>query len=383
MSISYNPSSVTDGLVLCLDPKNPRSYSPNVHPYPLDIYAWKTIANLATLSRDYTIAKSPAGGIPMKMAVTGADPFQDTANTVVCPAASGQTWTVSVWVRSSVATTGELFIIGLNAGGSYIEAPSTAITITPSWTRVSYTYTLANALTVSVGCRLDGPNTGGAGIDIWWDGLQLERASAPTTFNPTTNTNGTVLSDLSKQSTMVNNATTYNSAGYLTYDGTTSYTDFAVPSIASSDVVTVEMLAKINTNSGMPFGFTTYDVYNSGAFGFNTNSSDIYGISEAQKTSLGLVGNWKHYVFVMYSTSSYTNNKMYINGVSQTLAQQTGTEAAANRAWPSGNGRISGFRSSALYKMGMDLGMFRIYKKALTQNEINQNFNSLRGRVGI
>jgi outer membrane receptor protein involved in Fe transport len=72
-------------------------------------------ANAATLSRDTAVTDSPAGGVAMKMAVTGNDPYTATYNSTtfnIATAASGQTWTLSVYVKASVATTGELFIFG-------------------------------------------------------------------------------------------------------------------------------------------------------------------------------------------------------------------------------------------------------------------------------
>ena len=64
----------------------------------------------------------------------------------------------------------------------------------------------------------------------------------------------------------------------------------------------------------MIFGFNLYDVWTqNGAMGFNTASSDQYGISSTQVTNLGLLNQWKHYVFEMRSDVSYTNNKIYIN----------------------------------------------------------------------
>jgi hypothetical protein len=161
------------------------------------------------------------------------------------------------------------------------------------------------------------------------------------------------------------------------------YVDFSVSGLGS--IATIEIWAKVNALAGMIMGWLYYDIYTIGAtgIGFNTAGSDLYGIPFAQVTSLGCVGNWKHYVFEMRTSVSYTNNKIYVNGQQQTLSQITGLEISANKNFNSGNGRISGWRADSGYKMNMDLGAFRIYNRALTQEEITINFNAGRDRFKI
>jgi hypothetical protein len=131
----------------------------------------------------------------------------------------------------------------------------------------------------------------------------------------------------------------------------------------------------------MPFGFNLYDVLaNSGRLGFNTAASDIYGLTSTQVTNLGLQNQWKHYIFEMRSDVSYSNNKIYINGQNQSLSQVTGTENTGNRNFNSGNGRISSWLNDNNYNIPMDLGQFRIYNRALSAQEILQNYNATKGR---
>jgi len=87
---------------------------------------------------------------------------------------------------------------------------------------------------------------------------------------------------------------------------------FSIPNVG--DTLSIEMWARIKSfSNGMPFGFNLYDVWaNSGRFGFNTAASDIYGLTSTQVTNLGLVNQWKHYVFEMRTDVSYSNNKIYI-----------------------------------------------------------------------
>jgi Iap family predicted aminopeptidase len=134
----------------------------------------------------------------------------------------------------------------------------------------------------------------------------------------------------------------------------------------------------------MFFGWLAYDVWcGSGHLGYNTGNGDIYGISSSNISSLGLVDNWKHYVFEMRSDVSYTNNKIYINTISQTISQQSSSENAGSRNFNSGNGRISGWRNDTSYPIPMNCSSFKVYNRALSSTEVTQNYNALRGRFGL
>jgi hypothetical protein len=216
------------------------------------------------------------------------------------------------------------------------------------------------------------------------NGLVLHLDAANGKSYSGTGTNWTDLSGFSNNVTLVNGVG-YNSAnnGAMVFDGVDDYVDFFVPNLSTT--TTVEMWAKITSFAGgMFFGWGVYDVYTpSGMLGYNTANSDVYGLSAATVTSLGLASNWKHYIFEMRSDVSYTNNKIYINGVSQTLSQQLSTEASANRSFNSGNGRISGWKTDSSYRIPMSCTVFKVHNRALSAQEISQNFNATRGRYGI
>lgn len=185
------------------------------------------------------------------------------------------------------------------------------------------------------------------------------------------------------------------------FDGTNDHMDVFVPNV--SNVCTVELWARItNFNVRMLFTWDYYGVYLSGAMGFNTGNSDLYGISSATVSSLGLLNNWKQYVFIMYAdfiSPTYMNNSIYVNGQYQTFNQGPGgfgmasqninfsTErgTANSKGWGSANigcWKNSSNVSGALFTP-MRLGLFRFYNRALTSDEILQNFNATKSRFNI
>ena len=170
---------------------------------------------------------------------------------------------------------------------------------------------------------------------------------------------------------------------YFIFDGTNDNIPFYIPNVGS--ILSIEMWARIksfNTISsfGMPFGFAPYNVITYIGLGYNTANSDQYGLNTTQVTNLGLLNQWKHYVFEMRSDVSYTNNKIYINGQSQTLSQVNSTELTHNRHFNSGSGRISSWLYGDDFHQAMDISQFRIYNRALSATEILQNYHATKGR---
>jgi fibronectin type 3 domain-containing protein len=146
--------------------------------------------------------------------------------------------------------------------------------------------------------------------------------------------------------------------------GQISYT--APTGTFNSGIATVSMwLYWDGTNSKMPFGFNLYDLYFEGTgFGFNTGSSDLYGISAS-----GLAGRWVHIV-AEFHAGNYTSNKLYIDGVSQTLSQQIGTPGSGVLT---DTFKISGWGVDTGYRLNnSQLDEIGVWNRALTQAEVTR-----------
>jgi hypothetical protein len=221
---------------------------------------------------------------------------------------------------------------------------------------------------------------------ILTNGLVLSLDSGFATGYPST---GTTLYDLSgngNNCTLTNgigfsgDGSDYDGSGTLTFDGADDYVDFYAPNLGTT--ATVEMWCKIGSgyNGKMFMGWGVYDIYCAGGIGFNTGNGDVYGINTTTVNSLGIVDQWAHYIFEFRSDVPYTNNKIYINGVNQTLNQILSSEASSNRNFNNGNGRIAVWRADLNYCMPMSCAAFRVYNRSLTQAEITQNYNAQKGR---
>ena len=126
---------------------------------------------------------------------------------------------------------------------------------------------------------------------------------------------------------------------------------------------------------------STYDIWTQGnTLGYNNGASNVIGINAATVTSLGLLGNWKHYAFVMNSSGLLSTNKIYINSVSQTLTAVVG-----------GDGNIPGLATTLRLSSWLNGGFYgnvsyancKVYNRALTALEVQQNYNAQKSRFGI
>ena len=395
-TVNNGPQIVRSGLVLDLDASYMRSYSPNVFPNPTDIFArfGSFGANAATLSRDETMTRQ-YGSIPMKMAVTGNDPFTNTINYGpnsapsfnIAPATNGQTWTMSVYVKASVPTTGELFLFAADSNSVAITYAFTAITITTSWTRVSLTYTISSANCAFIQARVDGTPSGGSGINIWWDGMQIERASSATNFNPYYFGN-TVWKDIGGNNNNVSliNGPTYstNNKGIIVFDGVDDYGSITnASSLRPINELTIELVIKaVTTTAGWNhlFGINPYTSLSPLIF-LETGGQLIRALhfvdgveyrcntSESISTSV-----FKHVVFTFKPGDAI---RSYFNGVAST------TNALPNGtlSYNTSNAFLIGY--SGANWPNVQYGLIRMYNKALTQAEVSQNYEATKTRFGL
>jgi len=380
MGIAYNPRTVTDGLVLALDAANKKSYSQNEFQYSTDIVTFSgTGSNAATITRD-TIS-SPVGNTPLKMVVTGNDPHANMYNTPsknIAPAVNGQTWIASVYVKASVATTGEIFILGAAADGNVFDAvtgqiAAGGVSIGTDWTRVSYAFTFTKGISF-IQVRLDGPPTGGTGQTVWWDGLQVERVpSGTTTPTPFTSAyyGGSVFKDLvgSNNGTLVNYPTYSGSnGGSLVFDGTNDY-------ITSSFATTS---AQAVTYTGWLYSTETTATYRNFVDSVTANpmiwwntTGQIEFDAGSHTTTTVYRNQW---IYVALSKPSGSSSaSYYVNGV-LVGSGSAYTTPAVTPTW---------FNRAAAQTWKGNASNVQAYNRALTAQEIQQNFNATRGRYGI
>ena len=393
-TVNNGPQIVRNGLILDLDAGYMRSYSPNVVPYPTDLFAWCGAAatNSCTISRDTTMTRQ-YGSIPLKMTVTGTDSHFSTYNSStwnLAPAANGQTWTVSVYAKASVTSTfGQIFIFPANSSGNNLATfGADSLAITSSWQRFSFTYTITGeATTAFIQMRLDGSNT--AGEIIWWDGLQVERASSATAFNPyyIGNTTWRDVSGNGNTGTLTNSPTFSNTnGGTLLFNGTNQAID--VTSNSSLRPTNVTLSVWFNRNNSTIVGNEAIaesrkSSWVSYAIHITSTSLDWfigYLDTPPYSTSVGasgnyVDGNWHNVV----GTYDKQNLKIYVDGVLKT----TSNSFTSDILYSGDLLFIIGFHAESTTYFEGKISTASLYNRALTAVEVLQNYEATKTRFGL
>ncbi|HUW26158.1 MAG TPA: LamG domain-containing protein [Gallionella sp.] len=126
------------------------------------------------------------------------------------------------------------------------------------------------------------------------------------------------------------------------------------------------------TDNVMPIGWNQHDLWLvNGHFGFNTFSSDVFGIS-----SSGLANGW-HHVVAVFTNGNVAGNQLHIDGVTQILAQRQGSPNNAN-AYVQPNLRISGSAQSG-YRFSGRIDEVRVFSGGMTQAQVASLFNETHG----
>lgn len=391
-AVSISSDIVKNNLLLNFDASVQKSYSVNVIPYPIDLYKWCGTATTTscTISRDTSIARQ-YGSIPLKMVITGDDPYINTYNSSqwnLNSAASGQAWTLSVYAKANIDTTAQLFIFGANSSGAAIESYAETVNIKTYWTRISITYTLWSALITQIQCRLDGTNTGGASKIIWWDGLQLEKNNSVTRFNPY-NLGITTWKDVSKynaSATLLNGPKfVYQNYGIMNFIDTT-YQYATVPDLGNLTKFSVEAWARIDKSLTNKVTTIVCNEYNGSNLNFSlgtnnapTNYNIAFGFYNGawRNTTTGYsmpLNTWCHFV----GTYDGATIRLFVNGVLIDSTSYTGTAASG------GNVRIGrrwdDVANNANYFFSGDIALIRIYNRSLPSTEVIKNYNDTKTR---
>lgn len=172
-----------------------------------------------------------------------------------------------------------------------------------------------------------------------------------------------------------------NSANYLSFNGSSDYINANWSGVNTSaggyNTVSMWVYWTGGTN-GFPMEFSSgYRLWMpSGRWGFNNGSGDCYGIDFNIH-----VNTWKYVTSVFYNGAYTGNNKIYVNGVQQSLSQLNGSGTSGTASTSGTIGNYGG--SIGAYPFPGRISSLTIHNRELSASEIQQNFQAIRGRYGI
>ena len=154
-------------------------------------------------------------------------------------------------------------------------------------------------------------------------------------------------------------------------------------SLSSESVITLEVWINIKNDSlGVILSFGSYNIWiNTNGIGFNSGNGDLYGLNKST-----IANSWKQVTFVIRNGVNFSNNKIYLNGVDQSLSVINGAQNITNSTFTNQQ-RIFGRTGTPIGHIdslnNVDVSLYRIYKRELTQSEISNNFNIDRNKFEI
>jgi hypothetical protein len=196
---------------------------------------------------------------------------------------------------------------------------------------------------------------------------------------------GTAWKDISgnENNSILNNGPTYSTtnSGILTLDGTNDWIDCGNASIFSPPSLTASIMIRCASFSTRPHIFgrgsgTAGNFYmvveTNSVFRFYNDIGANWTI--AANTAAFPLNTWTY----VTATHDGSNSKIFYNGVLQVSTPRVGFL----RNWQSNTLQIGTISSGSQITNG-SVAAAHLYNRALTEAEILQNFNALRGRYGI
>jgi hypothetical protein len=196
---------------------------------------------------------------------------------------------------------------------------------------------------------------------------------------------------ISSNSVGLSNGPTYNSnyGGYFSFNGTTQ--TIPIGSILNAYPFTVSFWASYPYSGWAPPSDGMDELMNMSIAGQRISIGTIKNTGWPTGPTL-MYGGSNHYSFdgssalatanqfynVVWAVtgSNDSNHKIYVNGVSQTLTNNGGAHGGT-AGW-----QIASNGNDGEYWIG-SIASVQVYNKTLSQAEVNQNFNALRGKFGI
>jgi hypothetical protein len=218
------------------------------------------------------------------------------------------------------------------------------------------------------------------------DGLILDLDAAKRDSYPGSGTRWNDISGLQNNGTLTNGPTfDSNNGGGIVFDGSNDYVDCGTTIQNSFTNLTLEIIYTVGENNKSQVLLSTFSNTTSNGWGieqYNTNKFNVFVFNgsgsflDIQSNILSVVGTTYAISMVF---SSLNKLQMYINGIlhlekSTTFSSTTKTSPFITR--------IGNYVANAVYLKGT-LYSVKQYDRALTAQEILQNYNALKGRYGL
>lgn len=392
MALSHSPKIVTDGLVLYYDMYNTQKS-----------FKGQPVTNLITGPEDFSNAAWGVANFSVTQNSTVAPNNTQTADLIT--STSGDPYTVQVIsVTSGVSYTWSFYTKANNCAGKtgYIwvwyagTATGTNVgtyyTLTSEWQRVSITTTPTGSGTVYF--RIDFVEPGAVtGDSVYAWGAQVETNSYMTPYTSSSRTNAQAIIDLTGNNTITANSLTYDSNNTFSFNGSSNYESVINSSalqVADTFTISAWIYATDLSNRYTVFSTRTLNTAGCWQMEVGTGSSVTTGsnLGRVAVTGVGTwifesndnaisINQWYNICFVKLNNATQ-GGTFYVNGVSVSASQTTSYTISNNS-----DAKLIGAGTGITQFFPGKISAIKLYNKALTAEQVLQNFNSTRIKYGI
>ena len=381
MGIHRGPNSVNDGLVFGYD----TGYGIADNTTPTRFYPGKSTTNLLTSSGAqsldvrsdiyYNVTKTDLGNGKYRFVNdgTGGTTIRVYAN--VNDLVDGQYYGCSVSYEE------------LNAGG-YIHLDWCDTTNT-SFTQASYgsanrIHIYGARSTYNSTFRFLDISLPVNGSVVLFD-AQIE-SGTPSPFVNGTRSSTASLIDLKRTTSVDVSNVSFDSTGQPTFDGSNDYITIPGSSGITSNAKTVEIMFKMN---GSYANFSPLAIYANGSsatdriwLGMQNSKFRMHGWGTVDPEGTTTISADEWYVCTFSYDKSTQAMKVYTNGVLETSTTNTqgGVTASSSLNWYLGT--VPGGWQSVTYS-DVDIPIFKLYNRILSDSEVKQNYNAYKNRFDI
>ena len=300
-------------------------------------------------------------------------------------------YTVSVWCKTDQASCFRIHTNVTQNGSSYWGYSSTYHSGGGTWERLSVTIPADSGNTSINTIRCQGIGTT-VTADAYFRNYQVEKNPHPTPFilGGTRSVSGSLI-DLTRTTDIDLTNVSFDSNAQMTFDGTDDYL-----SIASSNTITDYSQPFTMECVFMVDPAATWDNgYRSNIFSIDGSYAGMYGLFKYNNTDVGIqlrdADSTTYAVAVNLSKGVYyhlvgTSNgsgtvSLYLNG---TLTQDnTGTLTGAPDSQNLFIGGARAFGGAYGNHYQGEIPLTKYYNRALSAQEVKQNYNALKGRFGL
>ena len=220
--------------------------------------------------------------------------------------------------------------------------------------------------------------------------VQIEKKNHATPFVNGTRSSTASLIDLKRTTNIDVSNISFDSSGQPSFDETDDHITGVLPMDGLGAAHTIEMIFSCSVNQGSigsrkdPFSIGNSSTHQYSALDVNSGNMNWYFYSRDTTftNSPLMVANKFYHMVLSYAggASNNTNKKVWLNGVQQTLS--------------AGSSEIPLLPNNPSFSVGRDRGrntaywpgeipVWRVYQKALTQDEAKQNYNAYKKRFDL